>query len=68
MIPQTPIREALADPLLLGHVIADDSWSPWRTLLIAAMGEALTDDERIVFKQFTGRERGKLATRAVKSV
>jgi hypothetical protein len=56
MIPQTPIREALADPLLLGHVIADDSWRVWRILLIAAMGEALTDDERIIFKQFTGRE------------
>ena len=60
MIPQTPIREALEDPLLLGHVIADDSWSVWRTLLIAAMGEALTDDERIIFKQFTGREREPL--------
>ena len=41
MIPQTPIREALKDPLLLGHVIADDSWSVWRTLLIAAMGKRL---------------------------
>jgi hypothetical protein len=60
MIPQTPIRDALKDPLLLGHVIADDSWSTWRTLLIAAMGEALTDDERIIFKQFTGREREPL--------
>lgn len=60
MIPQTPIREALKDPLLLGHVIADDSWSVWRTLLIAAMGEALTDDERVIFKQFTGREREPL--------
>jgi hypothetical protein len=27
----------------------------WRTLLIAAMGEALDDDERAIFKQFTGR-------------
>jgi hypothetical protein len=60
MIPQTPIRDALADPLLLGHVIADDSWLAWRTLLIAAMGEPLTDEERIVFKQFTGREREPL--------
>jgi hypothetical protein len=26
-------------------------------LLIAAMGEKLTDDERVIFKQFTGRDR-----------
>jgi hypothetical protein len=60
MIPQTPIRDALADPLLLGHVIAEDSWAVWRTLLIAAMGEALTDDERQIFTKFTGREREPL--------
>ena len=28
-----------------------DSWLPWRVLLIAAMGEALTDEERVVFNQ-----------------
>lgn len=55
-----PMREALADPDLLGHVIAGDSWSTWRTLLIAAMGEPLTDDERVVFTKFTGREREPL--------
>jgi hypothetical protein len=60
MIPQTPIRDALADPLLLGHVIADDSWAVWRTLLIAAMGEPLTDAERTIFTKFTGREREPL--------
>jgi hypothetical protein len=60
MIPQTPIRDALSDPLLLGHVIADDSWSVWRILLTAAMGEALLEDERGIFKQFTGREREPL--------
>ena len=37
-----------------------DSWLPWRVLLIAAMGEALTDDERLVFTQLTGREREPL--------
>ena len=34
-----------------------ESWKPWRTLLIAAMGEDLTQDERAVFKKFTGRDR-----------
>jgi hypothetical protein len=29
----------------------------WRTLLIAAMGEELREDEREIFTQLTGRER-----------
>lgn len=57
MRPKLPLRTVLADPLLLGGALAGDSWLPWRTLLIAAMGEELTADERIVFKQLTGRER-----------
>jgi len=51
------LREALNDPALLGHALPGDSWKPWRALLIASMGEALTDDERAIFKQLTGRER-----------
>jgi hypothetical protein len=51
------LRAALADPALLGSVLAGDSWRLWRTLLIAANGEALDDDEREAFKKFTGRER-----------
>jgi hypothetical protein len=57
MIPRVPLRRALADPALLGNTLNGESWRPWRTLLIAAMGEALTDDERALFKQLTGRER-----------
>jgi hypothetical protein len=60
MIPKVSLREALDDPALLGHAIAGDSWKPWRTLLIAAMGEALTDDERTLFTQLTGREHDPL--------
>ena len=56
-----PLRKALSDPQLLGGVLAGDSWKSWRILLIAAMGEALTDDERVVFKQLTGRDREPLA-------
>ena len=51
------LREALTDPQLLGNVLTGKSWLPWRVLLIAAMGEELTNDERIIFKQLTGRER-----------
>ena len=60
MTPSISIREALADPKLLGGVLAGDSWRTWRTLMIAAMGEALTDDERRTFTKLTGREREPL--------
>jgi hypothetical protein len=51
------LRQALADKKLLGSVLAGDSWDAWRVLLIAAMGEELSDDERMLFTQLTGRER-----------
>jgi hypothetical protein len=54
------IREALSDPELLGGLFAGDSWQSWRVLLIAAMGEALTHDERIIFTKLTGREHEPL--------
>jgi hypothetical protein len=57
MKPRVSLRDALEDEDLLKHVMAGDSWRPHRILSIAAMGEALTDEERIVFKQFTGRDR-----------
>ena len=57
MKPVVTMREALADERLLGTALDGDSWLPWRTLLIAANGEALTDAERVVFKRFTKRER-----------
>lgn len=56
MKPKVTMREALADPDLLGGAIPGDSWLPWRVLLIAAMGEALTDDERPVFTELTLRD------------
>jgi hypothetical protein len=56
MTPTVSLRHALSDPALLGNVLRGKSWRPWRTLLIASMGEALTPDERIIFKQFTGRD------------
>ncbi|MCC3245441.1 hypothetical protein LG047_08920 [Methylocystis sp. WRRC1] len=56
MRPLIGIRAALEDPDIFGEVLPGDSWAAWRTLLIAAMGEPLTDAERIVFAQLTGRE------------
>jgi hypothetical protein len=51
------MREALRDRHLLGDALPGDSWSAWRTLLIAACGEPLTDAERVTFKALTGRDR-----------
>jgi hypothetical protein len=51
---QLTVRRALTDRSLLGGVLGGDSWRTWRTLLIAAMGEALNDDERAIFRQLTG--------------
>jgi hypothetical protein len=60
MIPRVPLREALSDPNLLGTAIAGDSWRSWRGLLIAAMGEELSEDEREIFSKLTGRDREPL--------
>ena len=60
MKPRVTIRKALADKKLLGHVIAGDSWKVWRVLLIAAMGERLSDEERVIFTKITDRPREPL--------
>jgi hypothetical protein len=57
MIPQIPLRKALDDPQLLGNTLAGESWRAWRILLIAAMGEELSQEEREIFCELTGRER-----------
>jgi hypothetical protein len=57
MKPLVTLRKTLKDKGLLSHVLKGDSWEPWRVLLIAAMGEALTPDERAIFKQLTNRDR-----------
>ena len=56
MKPTVTMREALTDVRLLGSVLAGESWLAWRVLLIAGMGEKLTDDERVIFTKLTGRE------------
>jgi hypothetical protein len=49
------MRGALSDPDLFGAVLAGESWAAWRVLLIAAMGELLTAEERGIFERLTGR-------------
>jgi gluconate kinase len=57
MTPFVTLRRALSDTHLLGGALGGDSWLAWRVLLIAAMGEPLTDEERAFFAKLTGRER-----------
>ena len=51
------MREALEDPGFFGTMLAGESWRAWRVILIAIVGEELTDDERIIFQALTGRDR-----------
>ena len=60
MIPSITLRKALQDPNLLGDVLGGESWFAWRTLLLAAMGEALVPDELAVFTQLTARTQAPL--------
>src|SRR5271165_1106280 len=55
MTPFVTMRRALSDRHLLGAALGGDSWLAWRVLLIAAMGEALTEEERAIFAKLTGR-------------
>ncbi|MFO1126450.1 MAG: hypothetical protein U1E25_14990 [Methylocystis sp.] len=54
------MRAALSDPDLFGRVLEGESWAAWRILLISAMGEPLSEDERAIFQSLTGREREPL--------
>jgi hypothetical protein len=49
------MRAALEDKALLGEILVGPSWEAWRVLLIAAWGEALTDEERVIYTRLTGR-------------
>src|SRR5271165_5805287 len=60
VLPPISMRECLEDEQLFGGVLAGPTWQPWRVLLIALAGEALTDAERIVFTRLTGRAREPL--------
>jgi hypothetical protein len=49
------LRGAFEDPALLGSMLGGESFAVMRTLLIAAMGEALTSSEMETFTRLTGR-------------
>jgi hypothetical protein len=52
-----PLRKALSDVNLLGDILVGPSWDGWKALLLAAVGETLTDEERAHFTRLTGRAR-----------
>jgi hypothetical protein len=49
------LRQALSDSQLLAHVMTSETYRAQKVLSLAAMGEALTDDERAIFQKFTKR-------------
>ena len=51
MSPCVTMRRALEDPELLGAVLAGDSWRNWRTILIIANGEPLSEEEFAIFNK-----------------
>lgn len=55
MKPLYSIREALSDDRLLGTLLPGKSWDSWKAILIAAMGEELTDEEMALYGARTGR-------------
>lgn len=55
MKARVAMRTALSDTRHFGSILPGNSWAAWRILLIAAMGEALTPDERVIFESLTGR-------------
>lgn len=55
MKPLYSIREALSDDRLLGTLLPGPSWNIWRAILIASMGEPLTDEEMALYMARTGR-------------
>ena len=58
-------RDAFSeDDELLGHVMKGETWRPHHVLNMSALGETLTDEERVIYRRFTGRdhEPGKLVS------
>jgi hypothetical protein len=51
------MRDSLADEKILGHALVGASWDGWKALLLAAAGETLTEPERALFTQLTGRPK-----------
>jgi hypothetical protein len=54
------MREALSNPRYFGTMLSGKSWAAWRVLLIAIVGEELTEDDRVIFRELKGRQNEPL--------
>jgi hypothetical protein len=54
------LRQALDDRQYFGGQLVGESWAPWRSLLLAIMGEELSPGELTLFQALTGRQRAPL--------
>ncbi len=56
------MREALTSPAYFGgpDMMGGPTWAGWRVVLLAIMGEELTDAERAIYQTITEREREPL--------
>lgn len=52
------MRQALSDPAFFGSdaMLGAPSWAGWRVLLLAIVGEELTDADRAIFRDLTDRD------------
>ncbi len=61
MRPLITMRQAISDPALLGSAFPRkagelDTWVPWKSMALAAMGEVLRSKELAAFQMLTKRE------------
>jgi hypothetical protein len=57
MQPRVTYRQAAGDANLLGSVLNHEHYRVWNVIFLAFLGEPLTPAERLIFQQFTARER-----------
>jgi hypothetical protein len=53
MHPLVSLRHALENPLLFGNEVAGESWAAMKAIILAALGEELTEEERAYFQKLT---------------
>jgi len=56
------LHDAMTDPRLMGRTFGAPSWAAWRVLAKAVDGAPLTDEELLVFRRLTGRQRAPSAS------
>jgi hypothetical protein len=60
MKPLVSARHAFETPLIFGTELAGESWAAMKAIILAALGEALTEEERAYFQKLTKLDRESL--------